>query len=106
MEVADEARQSLDYFPRGERIRIRIVESPGGDEEVAWPPRLCQRGQTGRIVLDRLDESCLLVGVVERDQAERIPPSLAARALGWDADGLRNPGPPAPLLAKLQFGLY
>ena len=102
MEVADEPRQAIDYFPAGERIRFRIVADPG----TTWPPRPCERGQIGRVVFDRLDESCLLVGVVERDQAERIPPAPAARALGWHADGLRNPGPPAPLLARLQIGLY
>jgi hypothetical protein len=55
---------------------------------------------------DRLDESCLLVGVLERDQAERIGPSPEARALGVTADGLRNPRPPAALVGRLQVGLY
>jgi hypothetical protein len=63
-------------------------------------------GETGRVVFHRLDESCLLIGVAERDQAERIDPSAAALALGWTADGLRNPGPPAALETKLHIGLY
>lgn len=105
MEAADEQRQALDYFPGGERVRFHIVASPE-QAEMPWPPCPCPRGQTGRIVFDRLDESCLLIGVVERDQAERIAPSPASLALGWTSDGIRNPGPPAPLVAKLQFGLY
>ncbi len=58
------------------------------------------------MLFHRLDESCLLVGVVERDEAERLAPSAEARALGGIADGLRNPQPPAPLAGRLQLGLY
>ena len=64
------------------------------------------RGQTGRVLFHRLDESCLLVGVLERDEAERIPAVAAALALGWRADGLRNPRPPARPEARLRIGLY
>jgi hypothetical protein len=65
-----------------------------------------ERGQSGRVLFHRLDESCLLVGVVERDEAERVAPSEAALALGGNAEGLRNPRPPAPLAGRLQLGLY
>jgi hypothetical protein len=58
------------------------------------------------VVFDRLDESCLLVGVVERDVAERVALSAEALALGGGQDGLRNPRPPAALNGKLQLGLY
>jgi hypothetical protein len=54
----------------------------------------------------RLDESALLVNVVERDEAERITASPEALALGGTADGLRDPMPPTALNAKLQHGLY
>jgi thienamycin biosynthesis protein ThnN len=104
MEAEDGPRQSLDYFPCGDRVLFHVVAwSQGGDD---WPPRPCPRGQAGQVVFHRLDESCLLVGVRERDQALRIAPSPAALALGWTADGLRDPGPPAPLKASLQIGLY
>jgi hypothetical protein len=108
MEVADTPRRSIDYFPLGDRVRFHIVDWPGGDESTSgsWPPSQVERGQTGRVLFHRLDESCLLVGVVERDQAERIAPSEAARDLGGAADGLRNPQPPAQLAGRLQLGLY
>ena len=106
MEVADGLRQSLDYFPRGDRVRFQIVRSPEEGEAAEWPPRPCPRGQTGRVVFDRLDESCLLVGVLERDEAERIPPSPEALALGWRADGIRDPRPPARKAGGLRIGLY
>jgi hypothetical protein len=107
MEVADVPRQSIDYFPLGRRVVFHIVDW-SDDEELAgrWPPCRVERGQSGRVLFHRLDESCLLVGVVERDQAERIAPSAAARVVGGSADGLRNPRPPTPLAGRLQLGLY
>ncbi len=103
MEVADPPRQHLDYFPRGDRVRFEVV---AGGEESDWPPRVLERGVPGRVLFHRLDESCLLVGVVERDEVERVAPSPEARALGYEADGLRDPHPPAPLAGQLQLGLY
>jgi hypothetical protein len=107
MEVEDRHREAVDYFPLGERVRFSIVDVPGDAEKpVEWPPRVLGRGKTGRMLFDRLDESCLLVGVLERDQAEAVAPSAAARALGCRADGLRNPQPPPALADRLQVGLY
>jgi hypothetical protein len=123
MEVTDTVRQAVDYFPLDDRVQFHIVEWPE-DGDIAsepdalartslarraqrtWPPRLLKRHETGRVVCHRLDESCLLVGVVERDQAERVAPSPEALALGGGAEGLRNPRPPATLVQSLQIGLY
>jgi thienamycin biosynthesis protein ThnN len=108
MEITDITRKNIDYYPLGERLEFHLVA--WNDEEdtaaVAWPPRRVEYGQIGRVLFHRLDESCLLIGVVERDEAERIAPSAEARALGGFADGLRNPRPPAPLAGRLQLGLY
>jgi thienamycin biosynthesis protein ThnN len=108
MEVADTPRQSIDYFPLSERVLFEVVDWPDDEagETGNWPPRRVERGQSGRVLFHRLDESCLLVGVVERDEAERIAPSEAALVLGGGADGLRNPRPPVPLANRLQLGLY
>jgi hypothetical protein len=107
MEVADKPRRSVDYFPLGDRLQLHVVQG-SNDEEIArtWPPRAVEQGECGRVVFHRLDDSCLLVGVVERDQAKRIAASRAARALGGGADGLRNPRPAPPLAGRLQLGLY
>jgi hypothetical protein len=108
METADGPRQALDYFPAGNRVLFHVVGCREGDEirSDAWPPPRLERGGTGRVLFHRLDQSCLLVGVLERDEAERIAPSPAARALGWCADGLRDPRPPARAASHLQLGLY
>jgi hypothetical protein len=108
MEVADAPRPALDYFPLGDRVRFHVVDwrEADGDGPAAWPPAEVGRGCPGRVLFHRLDESCLLVGVVERDEAERVAPSAAALALGGGADGLRNPRPPEVLGDKLRLGLY
>jgi thienamycin biosynthesis protein ThnN len=108
MEVADTPRRSIDYFPLSERVLFDVVDWSDGEIAVGgnWPPRRLEREQRGRVRFHRLDESCLLVGVVERDEAERIAPNEAALALGGAADGFRNPHPPAPLAGRLQLGLY
>jgi hypothetical protein len=103
MEVEDNPREALDYYPQGERVHFHVVEAVDG---AGWPPAPAERGRQGRVLFHRLDESCLLVGVVERDEAERVAPSDAARALGVVADGLRNPRPPAALEGSLRLGLY
>lgn len=102
MEVADGPRQALDYFPLTDRVRFEVVGPP---EDDGWPAAR-GLGEPGRVLFHRLDESCLLVGVVERDEAERVPPSQAALALGGVADGLRDPHPPVALDGRLQLGLY
>ena len=107
MEVADKHRTAMDYFPLGDRVVFNIVDWPCDDKTSGnWPPRICNQGQSGRVVFHRLDESCLLIGVLERDQAERVGPSAEAVELGGHADGLRNPQTPKSLHGRLQFGIY
>jgi hypothetical protein len=107
MEVADTHRLAMDYYPLGDRVRFHVVDWPHSEDAPEnWPPDLREQGQSGRVLFHRLDESCLLVGVLERDQAERVAPSPEARALGGHVDGLRNPQAPATLIGRLQMGLY
>jgi hypothetical protein len=105
MEVADGHRLSLDYFPLSERVLFHVVQV-GAGEPLTWPPPEQERGGTGRVLFHRLDESCLLAGVLERDEAERIAPSLEARALGGTMDGLRNPRPLRGQSRSFQSGIY
>jgi hypothetical protein len=106
MEATDRPRQALDYFPAAERLRFHLVEAGADEPSRAWPPREVAYGSCGRVLFHRLDKSCLLINVLERDQAVRITPSPEARALGWGADGLRNPRPLAPAAGQLRLGLY
>jgi hypothetical protein len=108
MEAADGPRLALDYFPASDRVQFHVVDWHEGNEgrPPTWPPAPRQCGGTGRVLFHRLDQSCLLVGMVERDEAERAAFSPAARALGWCRDGLRNPRPAARSAAQVQLGLY
>jgi thienamycin biosynthesis protein ThnN len=106
MEVEDRPRRALDYFPRGDRVRFEVVACHDEDGSDAWPPRPCPPGMVGRVLFHRLDRGCMLVGVLERDLVESIPASPEALALGWCADGLRDPRPPARTNAGLRIGLY
>ncbi len=110
MEMADNHRLAMDYYPLGNRVRFLIADWPDeGSRAMSadrWPPRLCDRGESGRVMFDRFDETCLLTGVLERDWVERISPSSEAAALGVRADGLRNPHVPAAHSGRLQLGLY
>jgi thienamycin biosynthesis protein ThnN len=108
MEAADSPRQALDYYPLAKRILFQIVDLQEADETRpgVWPPQQVIYGQTGRVLFHRFDESCLLLNVLERDQAERIKASETAHSLGCEADGLRNPRPLDPLAGRLQLGLY
>ncbi len=107
MEMADTQRLAMDYYPQGDRLQFQVVDWPHEDDAAGhWPPRFRKQGQTGRVLFHRLDESCLLAGVLERDQAERVPPSPDAVALGVRTDGLRNPQAPSTLAGRLQMGLY
>jgi hypothetical protein len=101
MEVTDGHRKAMDYFPLSERVLFDIVRI--ADD---WPPASVEYGERGRVMFHRLDESALLVNVVERDEAERIAISSESLALGGATDGLRDPMPPAALNSKLQHGLY
>lgn len=107
MEVTDVPRLALDYFPLGDRVRFHVVQwsEPEGTEPI-WPPRPAGPGERGRVLFHRLDESCLLANVIERDEAEAIAPCDEAQELGAIQDGLRNPSPPAALGKRLQLGLY
>jgi phenylacetate-coenzyme A ligase PaaK-like adenylate-forming protein len=99
MEVEDGPRQALDYYPHSDRIVFELVEVDSG-ASIGKP------SQVGRVCFHRLDESCLLVGVTERDEAEWVAPSPPAIALGWKRYGLRDPHPPAKSQSKLRVGLY
>jgi phenylacetate-coenzyme A ligase PaaK-like adenylate-forming protein len=107
MEVFDGYRLSMDYYPLDERVQFQVVawseELPPQDQ---WPPKTLPVKQAGRVLFHRLDESILLIGVLERDQAEMIAPCSEARALGGCVNGLRNPGPVALPHRQIQLGLY
>ncbi len=77
-------RDHLEYYPLGDRLILDVVDDTG--KPVA-------SGEQGRVRLTRLDESVLLVNLLERDLAQRIDPAPDAPA-GFAHAGLRDPHPP------------
>lgn len=107
MEVSDGHRLAMDYFHLGGRLHFDLVDLHWNwSTEVVQPPRLAQAGEQGRVLFHRLDETCLLPNVLERDQAQRVKPSCDGIALGVVTEGLRNPKPLVSMAGTLQAGIY
>lgn len=82
-----------DYYPHGSRLVLQVT-SPDATGR-------------GRIRFHRLDESCLLVNVVERDEALSLDaPSDRGRERGFLLPGIRDPRPPPQAREAQEQGLY
>jgi acyl-coenzyme A synthetase/AMP-(fatty) acid ligase len=82
----------LAYFPSSDRHRIRLI--PLGDESIADRlSRDVDEGETGQVVISRLDPTFFIPNLVERDQAERIFSPESTANLGWLPWGIRHPRP-------------
>lgn len=91
-EAGTEDTDRLRYFTSSDRHRIRVI--PMGDEP------FCERlamdvapGETGQIVVSRIDPTFFLPNLLERDQAECVLASENSTALGWSDLGISNPRP-------------
>lgn len=91
----------LDYFPFGSRLLLGVLDGDVGVDAA----RIAAPGHRGRLAFTRLDETVLLVNVVERDEAESLaPPSTAP--VGFSLPGVRNPAPLATSTPQASVGLY
>ena len=91
-QVAPDPDAPPEYFPCGARLVLE-VEAPAGSRR-------------GRVRFHRLDLSCLLPNVLERDVAEGVAPPPHARAAGFTLPGLRDPRPPEDAAEARSPGLY
>ena len=107
--VAPELRfrpaQGIDYFPHGQRLVYEVVR-PGasGGSPCAW--RTADYGERGQIVAHRLDETQLIVNMLERDTAIRVAAPPEAACAGFCLDGLRDPQPRTDQATTPSLGLY
>ncbi len=95
----------IDYFPHGTRLMVRVIETGEGQAGERLG-RLAAYGQRGQVVVHRFDETQLIVNMVERDTAVRIPPPAGAAEDGFVLDGLRDPQPIVTDKVKPATGLY
>jgi len=93
MELSACLGRQIDYFPFGNRLVFDTVAN--SDSEAA----------EGQVRFTRLDESMLIVGLLEREVAILLPPPKRAPT-GFALHGLRNPHPPASTAGRLAIGLY
>ena len=96
LELSTQPSRPLDYFPLGTRLLLEVI---GDDGSIA------PAGCAGRVRLSRLDESMLIIRLLERDHAIAIAPPSDAPA-EFTMPGLRNPAPREADTAKLAIGLY
>jgi hypothetical protein len=98
---SDPEEAHLDYFPLPGRLHVQVVSEASGQPDLDQP---LGPGGTGRVVLSRLDRSCFLPNLVERDRATVAGAGPRALRQGLLALGLRDPHPVAEREARR--GLY
>jgi len=91
-ELAPADGRPPEYFPFGTRLVLGVEAS--------------EPGRRGRVFFRRIDRSCLLPRVLERDEAELVGPPGGAGEAGFTLPGVRDPRPPERLAATLGAGLY
>jgi phenylacetate-coenzyme A ligase PaaK-like adenylate-forming protein len=91
------------YYPHGERLRIRLVRPDAPGETALDEP--VGPGERGRVVASRLDDSFLLVNLLERDTAVRHPPHPEGPPLGFLHEGIGDPRPLVDIPVE-QLGIY
>ena len=80
------------YFPHGVRSFVYVHRSNGSVR--------------GQVRFHRLDESCFLPNVHERDEAETIEAEIAFKVRGFHRTGILDPRPPESSVEAKQGGLY
>jgi hypothetical protein len=91
-QLAPDPDEPPEYFPHGARLVLEVE-----------PPEVSGRG---RVRFHRLDESCFLPNVLERDEAGLAAPLASAAAAGFTLPGLRDPRPPEAAPEAKSPGLY
>lgn len=96
LELSTELGREIDYFPHGDRLVLEVVNERG--ERVS-------DGESGTVRFTRLDESMLIVRMIERDVAESVScPDRAPH--GFHLPGVRNPHAPLDTPAGVPDALY
>lgn len=105
-ELAHAADTGFDYYPHGCRLLARVVAM---DERSSPQARLghdVPPGERGQVVITRLDETQLIINMMERDSAALLPPPASAAEEGFVLPGLRDPQPIVNQTVKPAVGLY
>lgn len=101
LEAVDLHRPS--FYAHGDRLWVRVVrpETPDRNGRI----ETVDYGEVGRVLATRLDESFLIVNLLERDRAVRLPAHAEGPSLGFTADGIGDPRP-VESVSKNRVGIY
>lgn len=102
LELSAAAGRSLRYFPHGERLLLGVLDEH--DSKPARPRWDCTSA-VGRLTFTRLDRSCFLANVVERDRAQLCLSPDGAPA-GFALPGVESPAPLEPRGTRPTAALY
>lgn len=94
--------RELKYFPHGDRLLFGVW-GQGGDD--GGGPMYGRVGSEGPLVFSRLDETVLLLNVVERDAVRLCEPPADAPA-GFGQMGVASPVPRMENRSKVAVSLY
>lgn len=89
LELGVAAGRELIYYPHGDRILFGVLDE---QDKPAGRPVYGQAGAEGPLVFSRLDETVLLINVLERDCVRLCDPSANAPA-GFRLSGVGAPTP-------------
>jgi thienamycin biosynthesis protein ThnN len=104
-ELAWSEQDGFSYYPQGQRLVVRVVPLEGDSDEDRLPGEV-EYGRRGQVVISRLDETQVIVNMMERDTAVRTPAPAWAIEDGFLADGLQDPKPIVSQAMKPAVGLY
>ncbi|CAN5456479.1 AMP-binding protein [soil metagenome] len=104
-ELAFSPEGGFVYYPHRQRLVVRMVplDNSSANDRLQTNVPIGERGQ---VVISRLDESQLILNLMERDTAVRAAPLAAAAALGFTNDGVGDPRPIVNHAVKPAVGLY
>ncbi len=104
-ELAYAADEGFSYYPHGQRLIVRVVPLDGENDRDRLHHDV-PYGERGQVVISRLDETQLILNMMERDSAVRLPSPTAAANDGFVSDGVQAPQPIANQSLKPAVGLY
>ncbi len=86
------------YFPPADRISINLISMDKDKSDIERLRHPIEPGERGQVVMHRLDKSCFLANVIERDSAIRIN--------SVDGSGIADPQPVQNEQFKVEKGIY
>lgn len=98
---SDSKDGGISYYPPSDRMIVKLVEIEEDREPTERLDSIVPYGERGQVVFHRLDESCFLPNVMERDTEIRISPADAG-----NPDGIRDPQPLQGRTFKVEQGIY